>query len=107
MTRIDFPFFWTEGKSYLLSYFQHLVGQMLNNCWTICTLINGHNLVIFQLTKAKIKGEKRNLPEITQTDLEERESRKGMEEKCLHFCSFLSSTLIEPSRRYTVLGIHV
>ena len=47
------------------------------------------------------------MPEVTQKDLEERESRKGMEEKCLHFCSFLSSTLIEPSRRDTVLGIHV
>ena len=86
---IDFPSCWTEGKSYLFSCFQHLVWQMLNNCWTICTLINCHNLALFQLIKAKAKGEKRNLPEVTQTDLEESESRKGMKEMfALLFLSF-------------------
>ena len=83
---IDFPLYWTEGKSYLFSCFQYLVWQMFNNC---CTLINCHNLVLFRLTKAKVKGEKRNLPEVTQTDLEESKSRKGMKEMfALLFRSF-------------------
>lgn len=75
----------------LLSHFQPLVWQMLNNCWTICTLINDRNLANFHFKKRKIKRRREKLSRVTQIQKREKAGRRWAG-NCMYFGSLVPST---------------